>query len=603
MELIRIQDATLKTDRVLATNVSFTVRAGTRRIIVGANGSGKTTLLHALASARTEPTDEIRFAPGVRLQTVLQREERPLGDVGWLIERHLRPVREAERTVMRFAERTSIGATNLMRYQEALDAFEAMGGFRVEERLAGYLAEIDVAHTDALADITAEQWQLLRLALALCVYYDVLLLDEPTTGLTDRHRERLQYWLQRYPGAIITVSHDRAFMRAFGGTVNELTTSGLQPFVIPPARTSPVRRADWSARPLVHRAEDGVSFIVRAGDRIAIEDDAERLFAELAGTQATSGTLRFKHALTLRTIASGDSTFPVLPFLRAGSVTGAPEEMLQSLGLPRHRWYTPVNELSGGEQRRVMLARALLDEAEVILIPDATAGLDLPGMVHTENALLQYTEKHPAAILFTSTDAEFTARVANRHWPEPTADVSASEPFIFEPGELVSREEEVEAILARTEEQLRNRGELRERVVRRLLAERTVLSGDVMERLNRTLPQPRARFRTIEDGTEFFADTQENGRMSWVSTDPYGADPAFVLHHFSDVGHVQDAGEPVPGALNALVHYAFLYGEFHAVQWQPTAPPTGVLLQQDGNWWRLTRREYEKAGGWFARPQ
>lgn len=602
MELIRVQDATLKTDRVLATNVSFTVRSATRRIIVGTNGSGKTTLLHALATARTEPTDEIHFAPGVRLHLVTQHAQRPIGDVGWLIERHLRPVREAERTVLRFAERASTGATSLTRYQEALDAFEDLGGFRVEERLAGYLAEIEVEHTDALTDITAQQWQMLRVALAVCVHYDVLLLDEPTTGLTNTQRQRMQYWLQRYPGAIIAVSHDRAFMRAFGGTVSELTPTGLQPFALPPARTSPVRRADWSAKPLVHRMEDGVSFIVRAGDRIAIEANAETLFAELAGTTRTPATLRFKHALTLRVVTRSDSAFPVLPFLRAGSVVGAPEELLQSLGLPRHRWYTPVNELSGGEQRRVMLARALLDEAGVIVIPDVTAGLDLPGMIHTENALVQYTETHPAAIVFTSTDAEFTARVANRRWPEPETTETPAEPFLFDPGELVSREEEVEDILARTEEQLRNRGELRERVVRRLLAERSALSGAVMEQVDRTLPKPQARFRTVENNTEYFADTQENGRMSWVSTDPHGEQPAFVLHHFNDIGHIQSAGDPVAGALNALIHYAFLYGEFQAVQWQPTTELSGILLRQDGDWWRLTRREYEEAGGWFARP-
>ena len=600
MELLRIANATLKTDRVLATSVSLTVRAATRVVIVGANGSGKTTLLRAIFAARTTHNEAFAFAPGATVGLLTQDAAPPAGTVGRELARLLKPLKRAERLVAQLAARTSAGTASLREYQAALDEFESLGGFTAEERLLRLVHDIEIHEESELAHLAPEQWQLFQLATHLAMPKNVLLLDEPTTHLGAYWAERLTYWLRRYPGAVIATSHDRVFMRSLRASAQELTPTGLVPFTIPPPRSTRSARSDWEKKPIVHHEKNNVSLIIREGDRIALQSAHDPLFGELAGRTATTATIRSKHALTLREIGGPPPTETVLAYLHTGSVAGAPEQWLIELGLPPHRWNVPVHLLSGGEQRRVQLARALLDEADVVLWPNASAALDLPGMIATERVLVRYSEDHGAAVVFSAADREFRANVANRRWPEVRYE-HHPEPLGFMETTLVSAEEEADEALARTEALLANRAELRGRVVKRLLAKREELSGEVMEHYNHVLPAPRARFRAIEYGVEYFADTQAGETQSWVSEQPHGEPRLATMHHFGTVGHIQPADTPVPGAINTLVHYAFLYVGMSAVQLQYAHELPGVLLVQDGDWWRLTSAEYEQLGGWHAR--
>lgn len=600
MELLRITNATLKTDRVLATNVSLTVRSGNRVVIVGPNGCGKTTLLHAIRQARQGYNKAFAFAPGTTVGLMQQDTPPPTGAVGREVARLLRPLKQAERRVAQLAARTSSGEASLREYQAALDEFESLGGFTAEERFWRLLADIEIEPSTDFEQLSAEQWQLFQIAEHLAMPSSVLLLDEPTTHLGSYWAERATYWLRRYNGALIVTSHDRVFIRALHASVHELTPLGLTPFQIPSPRATRSARSDWEKKPIVHHEKQNVSLIIREGDRIALGSANDPLFSELAGRAGTGATVRTKHALTLREVGSPAPATTVLTYLQTGSVAGSAEQQLTELGLPPHRWNVPVAHLSGGEQRRVQLARALLDEADVILWPNASAALDLPGMIATERVLMRYTEEHNAALVFSAADREFRANVANRRWPEVRYE-HHPEPLGFAEAPLVSPEEEAEEALARTETLLANRAELRERVVKRLLAERAELSGEVMERYNRMFPAPRARFRVLEHGTEYFADTQPNAAQSWVSHNSRGQNPLATLHHFGTVGHIQLMSSADSGAINALVHYAFLYAGLEAVQLQHDAELQGVLLKQNGNWWRLTKTQYEQIGGWHAR--
>lgn len=597
MELLRITDATLKTDRVLAMSVSLTVRSGNRVVLVGPNGSGKTTLLTSIKAARTTRNNAFVFAPGTTVGLLAQDQAPPNRSVGRELARLLRPLKQAERLVAKLAEHTSTGTASLREYQAALDEFESLGGFSAEERLLRLVHDMGIDEHSNATELTAEQWQLFQLATHIAMPSSVLLLDEPTTYLSEYWAERVTYWLRRYPGAIIATSHDRVFMRAMHASVFELTLNGLQPYTVPPPREARSKRSDWK-KPLVHHEHENVSFIIREGDRVALRSASDALFNELTGRATTTATIRTKHALTLREVGATPPTQTVLAYLQTGSVAGQAEQWLIELGLPPHRWHVPVQQLSGGEQRRVQLARALLDEADVIVWPNASAALDLPGMIATERVLVRYTEEHNAALVFSAADREFRTNVQNRVWPEVHYEYHP-EPLGCIETELVSPEEEAEEALARTEALLANRGELRERVVRRLLAEQEELSGDVMERYNRELPAPRARFRVLEHGVEYFADTEHT--LSWVSEHPTGEHRLATLHHFGAVGHMQLLSSAVPGAINALTHYAFLYAGMHVVQLQHQGNIQGVLLVPQADWWRLTRDEYEQLGGWHAR--
>lgn len=80
----------------------------------------------------------------------------------------------------------------------------------------------------------------------------------------------------------------------------------------------------------------------------------------------------------------------------------------------------PVNELSDGERQRVMIARALAQEPEVLILDEPTAFLDLPRRVETLHLLGTLARTTRCAVLLSTHDLDLAFRVADRLWLLPT---------------------------------------------------------------------------------------------------------------------------------------------------------------------------------------
>lgn len=79
----------------------------------------------------------------------------------------------------------------------------------------------------------------------------------------------------------------------------------------------------------------------------------------------------------------------------------------------------PVNELSDGERQRVMIARALAQEPQVLLLDEPTAFLDLPRRVDVLHLLATLARERRCAILLSTHDLDLALRVADRLWLMP----------------------------------------------------------------------------------------------------------------------------------------------------------------------------------------
>lgn len=108
--------------------------------------------------------------------------------------------------------------------------------------------------------------------------------------------------------------------------------------------------------------------------------------------------------------------------LYAGRLYGIPAsrvrqqvvEILARLGLSRDKLYTPLEDLSRGQQQKVAIARALLTSPVVILLDEPTTGLDPKSKRDVQDYILEIRAKHDATIILTSHDMQEAERLCDR---------------------------------------------------------------------------------------------------------------------------------------------------------------------------------------------
>ena len=211
--------------RVLFSGASFQVNPRDRYALVGPNGAGKTTLLKIIMGQDAPDAGTITLAKGVNVG-YLEQETQLASDVPVIDEvvasaHEIRELGErAEHLQQKIAETGETGEVPqalLNEYGQVLDRFERLGGYELESNARQILAGLGFPVED-FGKLCAEfsgGWQM-RIALAKLFlrHPDVLLLDEPTNHLDLESVQWLRGFIASYEGAVLIVSHDRAFMDA-----------------------------------------------------------------------------------------------------------------------------------------------------------------------------------------------------------------------------------------------------------------------------------------------------------------------------------------------------------------------------------------------------
>ena len=210
--------------RVLYSGATLQLNAGERWALVGPNGSGKTTLLRIIMGEEGADEGTVSFARDTTVgyleqETHLAGEKSALSEVvdsAHEVKEMERRVRELEHQISQTEPGAELDQL-LERYGAAQDRFERLGGYELEARARQILAGLGfpVEDFDKPACDFSGGWQM-RIALSklLLRHPDLLLLDEPTNHLDLESVKWLEQFLASYDGAVLLVSHDRAFMDA-----------------------------------------------------------------------------------------------------------------------------------------------------------------------------------------------------------------------------------------------------------------------------------------------------------------------------------------------------------------------------------------------------
>ncbi len=211
--------------RTLFSAATLQVNAGERYALVGPNGAGKTTLLKIIMGLESADNGTVTYAKDVKVG-YLEQEAKLASDVS-VIDEVMHSAHEiqdlgkrAEELQLAIAEAGENGNAPdqlLKEYGQVQDRFERLGGYELESSARQILAGLGfpVSEFNKPCREFSGGWQM-RIALAKLFLRrpDLLLLDEPTNHLDLESVQWLRGFIASYEGAVLLVSHDRAFMDA-----------------------------------------------------------------------------------------------------------------------------------------------------------------------------------------------------------------------------------------------------------------------------------------------------------------------------------------------------------------------------------------------------
>lgn len=196
--------------RVLFANTSFTLHKGQKIGITGANGVGKSSFFALIRGDLHPDEGDFTMPPNLAVAHVAQETHAvEQAAIEYVIDgdQELRQTQQAIQT----AEQ----ATDGIKQAELFAKMETIGGYTATSRAARLMSGLGFQQPQEHLSVSSFSggWRMrLNLAQALMCRSDILLLDEPTNHLDLDAVIWLQDWLQRYPGTLLLISHDREFL-------------------------------------------------------------------------------------------------------------------------------------------------------------------------------------------------------------------------------------------------------------------------------------------------------------------------------------------------------------------------------------------------------
>jgi ATP-binding cassette subfamily F protein uup len=225
MPLLKLDKVSLNFGtQVILDEVEFSVRTGNRIGLLGRNGAGKTTLMKLINAGITAESGERWVRPGTRIayldqalpkgddQDVYDVVAHGLADVGDLLTRYHHCINDGD-------------MDGLARAQSEL---EAKDGWRLQQRVETVITQLQLPGDAKMSSLSGGWRRRVALGTALVSEPDILLLDEPTNHLDIPAIEWLEQQLQGYQGAIIFITHDRAFLQQLANIIVELDRGRLR---------------------------------------------------------------------------------------------------------------------------------------------------------------------------------------------------------------------------------------------------------------------------------------------------------------------------------------------------------------------------------------
>jgi len=427
-------------------SVSLTVCAGEIHAVTGENGAGKSTLMKIIAGQERPDTGEVRFRG--RAIAMIHQELLPFPDLS-------------------VAENIFMGQEPVRRLPGWIDK---PARDRQARELLGQLG-LDIDPRARMRDLTVAGKQSVEIAKALARQADLLIMDEPTSALSARESEllfRIVGDLQLRGAAILYISHrlqevfrladtitvmrdGRHIATVAAGEIDEnrlialMVGRALDPSAVR-ERSAPgdvILEVRGLGRPPRFRQVD---FTLRRGEILGIagligagrSDLAAAIFGLAPATAGAifvrgrpvsirSPAAALAHGIAMVTedrnqfgfvpnlsvkenlTLSSLGRFSWGPFIRPRAETIAAREQIRKFDVAAAGPDQPVKFLSGGNQQKVALARALMANPDILILDEPTRGIDVGAKAEIYATIAALARQGKAILLISSEMNEILA--------------------------------------------------------------------------------------------------------------------------------------------------------------------------------------------------
>jgi ATP-binding cassette subfamily F protein uup len=226
MDLVRIIDAQLSYGLTpLLDRAEFKISAGERVCIVGRNGAGKSTLMQVVQGTIPLDSGEINRVNGIKIARLEQDPPKNISATVYdYIAGGLPEVAEllSGFHLMSHKVGEDPSEANLNKLDQLQSQLDSADAWQFETQINLVMSRLELDGDVNLSNLSGGWLRKVALARALVRSPDLLLLDEPTNHLDVSAIEWLETFLKEFNGAVLFISHDRAFIHKLATRIVDL---------------------------------------------------------------------------------------------------------------------------------------------------------------------------------------------------------------------------------------------------------------------------------------------------------------------------------------------------------------------------------------------
>ena len=229
----------------LFEDVSFVINKKDRIALVGKNGAGKSTMLKILAGLQKPTEGSVAVQRGVTIgylpQVMILSDTRTVMAEAEMAFEHIFELQDRlAKMNQELADRTDYDSESyhelIERFTHDNERFLMMGGTNYRAEIERTLVGLGFSRSDfdrPTSEFSGGWRMRIELAKLLLRRPDVLLLDEPTNHLDIESIQWLENFLKMSPGAVVLVSHDRAFINNVTNRTIEISCGHIYDYKVP----------------------------------------------------------------------------------------------------------------------------------------------------------------------------------------------------------------------------------------------------------------------------------------------------------------------------------------------------------------------------------